>query len=320
MDRALSSGRVRASGRRAVPGLAALVVVLAGGASGPAAATASGLDLDGLSAQARRLAGSAAAWYEATPPADRITWGGLVAAAGLGLGVLLERSARLRRGRIVPADFGARFLERLEDGRLDRGKALDFCELNPSPAARVALAAVKRWGRPVADLERAVGLAHRVEADRLRRHVGTLRRVAALSPLLGLLGTLLATSRALAAAGTGGGAAWGPALAAALGPLTAGVALATLALVAYDGLAGRVEALVAALDRVGAETIDAVALALPLDPPVRPPAAVTEAPAPPGSPSPSGPARTPHQVRLEVPRPRPRPAPRVPIDDEDGFD
>ena len=40
--------------------------------------------------------------------------------------------------------------------------------MNPSPAARVALAAVRRWGRPAVDLERAVALTHRGEADRLR--------------------------------------------------------------------------------------------------------------------------------------------------------
>ena len=61
----------------------------------------------------------------------------------------------------------------------------------------MALAAVRRWGRPAGDLERAVALAHRVEADRLRRNVGSLRRIAVLTPLLGLLGTLFALGRAL---------------------------------------------------------------------------------------------------------------------------
>lgn len=310
MDRTLSAART--PGRIGFAAFAALAVALAGGADPGGDA---GLDVEGLTRQAKRLAGSALAWYEKTPPADRITWGGLVAAAGLGLGVLFERSLRLRRRRIMPDEFAARFLERLRDGELSRGKALDYCELNPSPASRVALAAVKRWGRPVVDLERAVNLAHRVEAARLRRNVGTLRRVAALTPLLGLLGTLVAVSRALGSLGPGG--AWGPALAAALWPLTTGVAIATLALVAYDGLAGRVEQLVGALDHAGAETIDAIAMALPAEPAGRPSAAPT--PPPPHGPSnPSGHSRTPHQVRMEIPKPKP--APRVPIDDDDDFD
>ena len=215
---------------------------------------------------AQWLGHRAAAWARQTPPADRITWGGLVACAGLGLGVLLERLVRLRPGRVVPRDFVKRYLERLQEGKLDQGKALDFCELNPSPAARVALAAVRRWGRPVIDLERAVAMAHRVEADRLRRNIGTLRRIAALAPLLGLLGTLFSAGRVLSGLGAGAASpAVGPALATALTPLTAGVALAILALVAYDGLTGRVEKLAGTLDRVGTETVDAIALAAPAD-------------------------------------------------------
>ena len=246
-------------------------------------------------------------------------WGGLVAAAGLALGVVLERWVRLRPRRIIPEEFPTRFIERLQDGRLDRGKALDYCELHVSPASRVALAAVKRWGRPVADLERAALLAQRVESEKLRRNVGTLRRVAALTPLLGLLGTLTALSRALAglgAAPAATAAVWGPALAAALWPLTAGVALATLALVAYDGLAGRVEHLSDTLDRIGAETIDAIALAFPLPASASgEPRGVTLGSAHSHGPHPpAGPSRTPHQVRLEVPT---RPSPRIDDDDLD---
>jgi biopolymer transport protein ExbB len=324
-----ATGRLARTVRTAALGLALAVVAVTGGgagreeidpraeASAPAVAPSSGLDLDALGGHARRLAAAALAWYERTPPADRVTWGGLAAAAGLALGVLAERLRRLRPRRTLPDDFPARFLERLQDGRLDRGKALDYCELNPSPAARVALAAVKRWGRPVADLERAVALAHRVEAERLRRHLGTLRRVAALAPLLGLLGTLTAVSRTLAALGAAASATaadWGPALASALWPLTASVALATLALVAYDGLAGRVEQLSDALDRVGAETIDAIALALPLPVAGEPRGATLGAAHSHGAHGPSGPTRTPHQVRLEVPT---RPSTRVAADDDD---
>lgn len=286
MEQSLSASRATAGTRaRAAIGLSSLVVtvVMMCGAEGGTTP-----DFDAIAGQARGLARNAWLLYESTPPADRVAWGGLAAAAVFGLGVVLERLFVLRRMRIIPAEFAARFVGRLQEGRLDRGKALDYCELNPSPASRVALAAVKRWGRPVADLERASALAYRLEAEGLRRNVGTLRRLAALSPLIGLLGTLVAASRALSALGVAdnSGPAWGPALATALGPLIAGVAIGILALVAYDGLVARVEALAAALDRVAAETIDAVAMALPPD--LRPGA-------------PGGPARTPHQIRVEIP-------------------
>jgi biopolymer transport protein ExbB len=237
-------------------------------------------DLRELTARLERIATWAMAWYRRTPAGDRVTWGGMAACVGLGLYVVLERLVRLRRRKIMPAAFTARFLDRLHEGKLDCGQALDHCELNPSPAARVALAAVRRWGRPAADLERAVALAHRVETEVLRRNVGTLRRIAVLSPLLGLLGTLFALGRALDGAtaisapgssGPSGSAfaspSWGPALAAALTPLSAGIVIATLSLVAYDALLTRIEKLSGGLDRLGAETIDAIALAAPISTP-----------------------------------------------------
>ena len=106
-----------------------------------------------------------------------------------------------------------------------------------------------------------MALARQVEVDRLRRNVGTLRRIAALAPLIGLLGTLMAAHRG---PDRPTGAAWAPAVARSLATLTAGVALAILSLVAYDGLSGRVEALAGALDRLGAEAVDAIAMARPV--------------------------------------------------------
>ncbi|MEO6808550.1 MAG: MotA/TolQ/ExbB proton channel family protein [Isosphaeraceae bacterium] len=279
------SMRRRMTGVGAV--LALVVVALAGGAANdPAEPTPA---LEHLFRQGDRLGKQALAAYRRTPATDRITWGGLIACAALALGTAAERMVRLRKGKIIPSTFIGRFRERMEEGRFDRTKALDFCELNPSPAARVVLAALQRWGRPVADLERGVVLARGREIDLLRRHIGTLRRVAGLAPLLGLLGTLTAAGRALTSLGANPGPlAWGPTLASALAPLTAGVTLAILALVAFDGLTGKVDGLAVELDRLGAETVDAVALAVVAEPPRVHPR--TE---------PAGLPRTPHAPRVE---------------------
>lgn len=269
---ALSMGFLLAAARPGLaedPGRADLVDREGPAANGPSAETT----WEFAVAQARRAGTWLRDWYLRTPPPERVTWGGLAACGGLGLVVLIERTLRLRERRVVPSAFAARFVDQLHEGRLDGGQALDHCERNPSPAARVALAAVRRWGRPAGDLERAVAMAHRVEAEGLRRNVGTLRRVAALSALLGILGTLFALGRALesipspAANGPGVAAAppvaWGPALAAAITPLSTGLIIATLALVAYDGVLARVEKLAGALDRLGAETIEAIAMSAP---------------------------------------------------------
>lgn len=234
--------------RRAL--VAGSLLLLAGGADG-------GEWMEAIERAAMALGREARTWYGRTPPAERVAWGGLAGAAVLGLGVVAERLRRLRKGRVIPPAFVGRFLKRLAEGPIDRGKGLDYCELNPSPAARVALAALQRWGRPVAELERGAAIARRRETDELRRNIGTLRRVAALAPLLGFFGSLAAAGRILRSGMPV--AAVVPALGDALGPLTAGVALAILALVAYDGMAARVDGLAAALDRIATEVIDAIA-------------------------------------------------------------
>ncbi len=264
-----------------VAALALTVLLFAGGADGRPPA------VEWAEAQAKKVARTALDWYRRTPADERATWGGLAACAAFGLVVTLERLARSRRTRLIPQAYLDRFHTRLVEGKLDRGKSLDYCELNPSPAARIVLAAVRRWGRPAADMERGVALARQIEVDRLRRNVGTLRRIAALAPMIGLLGSLRLIGRALATAGP----AWGPTVASALAPLTASVALAILSLVLYDGLVGRVEGLAGRLDRLGAEAVDAIALAAPIEAPRR---KIRKEPA-----GPTG--GSPHTSRAEIP-------------------
>ncbi|WP_337176352.1 MotA/TolQ/ExbB proton channel family protein [Paludisphaera sp.] len=221
--------------------------------------------------RAARVASGILVWYERTPAGERMAWGGLAACAALGACATAERLFRLRRRAVVPNDFLVRFVDRLHAGKLDGGQALDYCEMHPSPAARVALAAVRRWGRPATELERAVDLAHRWESEQLRRNVGTLRRIAALAPLIGLFGSLLMAQRLLRLAGDGPIAS--ASLADALGPLACGVGLGVVSMALNDVLATRVERLGGMLDRLGAETIDAVAMTTAVAAPTLPAAA-----------------------------------------------
>ncbi|HEV3164191.1 MAG TPA: MotA/TolQ/ExbB proton channel family protein [Isosphaeraceae bacterium] len=269
--------------------LAFAMLLLAAGADGHASM---------LPRPLKGLAEHAAAWYTRTPPLGRISWGGMAAFAALELGLIVQQLLRLRWRRVVPPEFVNRFLDRLHEGKLDRLKGLDLCEMNPSPAARVAIAAVQRWGRPIGDLERGVALASRIETERLWRNLGSLRRIALISPLLGLLGALASLERLLEVTGSDQSAqVWGPALGAATHPFSAGLALAIVALAAYDGLVVRAEALASALDRLGAATVDGIAMAA--DPDSRGSMRRTSLKGSLGS---SG-IHTPHQIRADESKP-----------------
>lgn len=102
-----------------------------------------------------------------------------------------ERLIHLRAGRVIPKPFVKRLIEQLQQQQIDREEALELCERNPSPIATILSAAVKKYGRPAVEVEQAVLDAGERESNLLRRNLRLLNAISNVSPLLGLLGTVL---------------------------------------------------------------------------------------------------------------------------------
>lgn len=103
----------------------------------------------------------------------------------------LERLIALRRGRVIPRPFVRRFTECVEDGQLSYEEATELCEEFDCPVAEVFRAAVRRWGRPMFEVEQAVMDAGDRVADGLKRFLRVFHAISNVAPLLGLLGTVL---------------------------------------------------------------------------------------------------------------------------------
>ncbi|MCH5372407.1 MAG: MotA/TolQ/ExbB proton channel family protein, partial [Planctomycetes bacterium] len=103
----------------------------------------------------------------------------------------LERLIALRRGRVIPRPFVRRFTECVEDGQLSFDEATELCEEFECPVAEVFQAAVRRWGRPMLEVEQAVMDAGDRVADSLKRFVRVFHAISNVAPLIGLLGTVL---------------------------------------------------------------------------------------------------------------------------------
>lgn len=103
----------------------------------------------------------------------------------------VERWLGLRRAKIMP-DALVEELGRLaaSRGQFDPRAAYHVCQRYPSTAATIVRAMLLKVGRPHAEVERAVADVSQREADRLYSNVRTLNLAAAISPLLGLLGTV----------------------------------------------------------------------------------------------------------------------------------
>lgn len=111
------------------------------------------------------------------------------------VGLAIERYLSLRRARVLPPVVGDA-VEQIVQGRSDV-VAAGMLEAE-APAARVLAAGLRRRGFLVADVEKAMEDRLREEVARLRGNVRGITLVAAVAPLLGLLGTVLGIADAFA--------------------------------------------------------------------------------------------------------------------------
>ena len=103
----------------------------------------------------------------------------------------IERAIALRRFRIMPVGLVDELGE-LGDAPagFDPRDAYRICQKYPSAAATVVRSMLMKIGRPHSEVEQAVGESGQREADRLYDNVRWLNLAAAVTPLMGLLGTV----------------------------------------------------------------------------------------------------------------------------------
>ncbi len=171
----------------------------------------------------------------------------------------IERTVLLRHRRVIPRAFVDRFLQLLRSGRMDKTSAIAVCQQDGSPMADVFLHGVRKWGKPSVEIEQAVIDGGERQISQLKTRLRVLNGVATLCPLIGLLGTVIGMIQAFNdiaesnAMGQAEQLAGGIAM--ALLTTAAGLFIAIPALTVYMFLAGRIDALVMEMDRLGQELV-----------------------------------------------------------------
>lgn len=177
--------------------------------------------------------------------------GGPMMWALLGLSILgfvffVERTLFLHKGQIRSSAFLDGIKNLLRKRRVI--EAITVCEETPGPIPKVVVAALRNYNRPEPEMRTAMREAALVEIPVLERRIGTIAAIAKVSPLLGLLGTVIAMlsgfnlmqdAGAYADAGIFAGQ-----VAQALITTAAGLAISAMAYLAHHFLYGRVRALV----------------------------------------------------------------------------
>jgi biopolymer transport protein ExbB len=173
-----------------------------------------------------------------------------------------ERLVVLRRGRVIPKPFVQRFLTLLKEGELTKDEALEVCARNDSPIAHVFAHGVRKWDKPSVEVEQAIIDGGERQVSALRSHLRVINGVATITPLIGLLGTVVGMLESfgdIAAAGRMGNTAQlASGIALALVTTAAGLVIAIPSLISYMYLSGRVDALVMEMDQLSQSVVECV--------------------------------------------------------------
>ena len=177
----------------------------------------------------------------------------------LAVAITLERLWTLRGQRVAPQELTDKVWQWVENRSLS-DKQITALQLH-SPLGRVLAAGLSNRYRDRLVMMEAIEDAGRHVMHDLERYLNTLATIASISPLLGLLGTVIGmirTFRAITVAGVGNPSAMAGGIAEALITTAAGLIVAIPALVAYRYLRGKVDVLVIQMEKESLRLVQAI--------------------------------------------------------------
>ena len=175
------------------------------------------------------------------------------------LATAVERGFALRKAR---TDLDA-YLSMLQHTLLQRRsvtEALDATTTTPGAVARVAETGLRRFSRPVNQLEKSLERRAQSEVTRLNRGLKILATTATTAPLLGFLGTvtgMMASFQALADFSISNPGMVALGIKEALTTTAAGLVVAVPAQLAYSSLASRAERITDDIEAVASFLLEA---------------------------------------------------------------
>ncbi len=184
-----------------------------------------------------------------------------IAVAGvLALAIFLERVVSLRGERVAPERLVKAVKELAKDGKYSEAGVL--CEQDRSAVSVVLLAGVRHAGKSRERLKELMEESGKSVAAELERYVNALGTIAAICPLMGLLGTVLGmitVFQKITSQGVGDPRILASGIWEALLTTAAGLTIAIPAYIGYRYLLGRVDRLVLGMEESALELADLAA-------------------------------------------------------------
>jgi biopolymer transport protein ExbB len=175
------------------------------------------------------------------------------------LAICIERLYTLNRRKISPPHLLATVWQQLKADQLDTAKLKTLKQ--SSPLGRILAAGLSNayHGREV--MKESIQEAASHVVHELERYLNTLGTIAAVTPLLGLLGTVMGMIKVFAeimAQGTGNASVLAGGISEALITTAAGLSVAIPALVMHRYFVGRIDGIVVELEQETIKLVDAL--------------------------------------------------------------
>ena len=183
----------------------------------------------------------------------------IMACSVIALAICIERHFALNKQRVAPPHLLASVWQQLRADGLDAQRLKSLRQGSPLGAILAAGLANRHQGREIMRESIREAAAHVIH--RLERYLNALGTVAAISPLLGLLGTvmgMISVFTEMTTQGTGNAPALAGGISEALVTTAAGLAVAIPSLVMHRHYSARIESIVVDLEREAIKLVDAL--------------------------------------------------------------
>jgi biopolymer transport protein ExbB len=171
-------------------------------------------------------------------------------ASVMALSIAIERAFSLRRSRIIRPEIVS-VIENI-NGQEDIGLAVSVCQKFEGPFANVIMAGLDSRGFPPEEIKENIVDQGRQEIGDLSKGLVVLETVAGVSPLLGLLGTVIGMIKVfqeISEVGVGQGNLLAGGIAEAILTTAAGLFVAIPSLVLYNFFTSRTETLILEIEK-----------------------------------------------------------------------
>ena len=180
----------------------------------------------------------------------------------IALTVIIERLTTLRRKRVIPPAFMPGLKKVLNGKPGDTEAALGYCRRSSSAVANVLAAGIRKIDRCSPEvIEKSIEEAGEREVLKLRKHLRALSVIASVTPLMGLLGTIIGMITAFQTVAVSGEALGKTEMLAggiyqAMITTAAGLSVAIPVLICYHWLSAAIDTLVADIDHMSVDFVD----------------------------------------------------------------